>query len=725
MPWGRQHAGSWRNRPLHRKAAVRLDLESDRQHRRAVRIPLQRRLHRVSVQPGSGQIQAGADRHAGEQLRAQCHRSGLPLPADVADQHRCSTAGCRGVSSPPATSSTTTTSTRPCTSTRTCRPAESAYTGVDNRPRWVATAAFPACITSGGPFGTGGQAGPCVTRLNNAVGNSVTADYVIKNQNQNHSWNIAGSRLEDDEPRLLGQGRVQLRRLEEHGRAIVNRRQLVGVGEPDRVRPEQSAAGVLAELARRAGVPADHLYPPVLLVRGSTTVSAFYEGHPSYNLIPGTSTGQTSANGSYIFSGDANGDGQTNDLIYIPREHHRDELQAPDGQLAGRTPRPIRPPRSSSTSRTTRTCRSHRGQYAERGGVFYPWVNRIDLSIIQDVFHSVKGRRHTGQIRLDVTNFGNLLNHNWGVGTRLINPQILTSPSADANGALTYNLQTLERQPVDEPVSDLGGPRRRLWVDAEFPLHVQLVLETLECGLAVAAAAQHEQLDRMVKLHSIGVLYDHDRPISCRWSLAERKRHLSDELSSAKPSCLATVWEQESEDVVPGQGAVDHRAQLDPTAHARRHRRGVRCLTVASGPCLWHRDRRVGHAIRARASPQCRSAGTRGRRARHPLHRTRGGLRFARSLHARVPRPLPTNARERARAPQCRRPRARWPARAAVLTPMSASIRLVSSTSRSCASSASPSAAPSTRPSRFRRSGSGSWSATTPFPISATIFPSA
>ena len=30
-------------------------------------------------------------------------------------------------------------------------------------------------------------------RLNNAVGNSVTANYVIKNQNQNHSWNIAAS----------------------------------------------------------------------------------------------------------------------------------------------------------------------------------------------------------------------------------------------------------------------------------------------------------------------------------------------------------------------------------------------------------------------------------------------------------------------------------------------------------------------------------------------------
>src|ERR1700730_8150432 len=64
--------------------------------------------------------------------------------------------------------------------------AESAYSGVDNRPRWVATPSFPACATTG-------QAGPCVTRLNNAVGDQVTAAYVIKNSSQNYSWNISGS----------------------------------------------------------------------------------------------------------------------------------------------------------------------------------------------------------------------------------------------------------------------------------------------------------------------------------------------------------------------------------------------------------------------------------------------------------------------------------------------------------------------------------------------------
>src|SRR5450756_964839 len=41
--------------------------------------------------------------------------------------------------------------------------------------------------------GPTGQVGPCVTRLNNATGNQVTNNFVIKNQNQNRSENISGS----------------------------------------------------------------------------------------------------------------------------------------------------------------------------------------------------------------------------------------------------------------------------------------------------------------------------------------------------------------------------------------------------------------------------------------------------------------------------------------------------------------------------------------------------
>jgi hypothetical protein len=96
---------------------------------------------------------------------------------------------------------------------------------------------------------------------------------------------------------------------------------------------------------------------------------------------------------------------------------------------------------------------SHRGQYAERNAVFLPMVHRTDLSISQDLFHSLAGRRHSGQVRLDITNFGNLLNHNWGVGQRLVNTQILTNPSADpVTGKLMYNLQNLSGNLITNPL---------------------------------------------------------------------------------------------------------------------------------------------------------------------------------------------------------------------------------------------------------------------------------
>jgi hypothetical protein len=62
----------------------------------------------------------------------------------------------------------------------------------------------------------------------------------------------------------------------------------------------------------------------------------------------------------------------------------------------------------------------HRGEYAVRGAVFLPLVKRMDLSLSQDLFASLGGRKHRMQVRADVTNVGNLLNKNWGVSQRLV-----------------------------------------------------------------------------------------------------------------------------------------------------------------------------------------------------------------------------------------------------------------------------------------------------------------
>jgi hypothetical protein len=52
-----------------------------------------------------------------------------------------------------------------------------------------------------------------------------------------------------------------------------------------------------------------------------------------------------------------------------------------------------------------------------------------------------------------------MLNHDWGAGSRLVNSQILTSPSADARTA-DYNLQTARRL-IMTPLQ-IRRPSRRL-----------------------------------------------------------------------------------------------------------------------------------------------------------------------------------------------------------------------------------------------------------------------
>jgi hypothetical protein len=321
--------------------------------------------------------------------------------------------------------------------------AESAYTGVDNRPRWVATPDFPACATTG-------QVGPCVTRLNNAVGQQVTAAYVIKNSSQNYSWNISGS----------------LSRAMSHGFSFKNGYSY-GVSK-SLVEPSSTAGSSWGSanpivtdpnnppLAYSINSPGKRVflqasYSHEYFNFGATTISAFWDAHPA---IP---AGFFGPNTSYVFSGDANGDGvSSNDLIYIPRD--TSEMNFKPLTVRGKTYTAA----DQATAfeqyiQNDSYLSSHRGQYAKRGAVFFPMVNRVDLSLTQDLFHSIGGAKHSGQIRLDIINFGNLLNHNWGVGQRIVNNQILTSPSVDAQGRLTYNLQTLSGNLITTPLQTSAG----------------------------------------------------------------------------------------------------------------------------------------------------------------------------------------------------------------------------------------------------------------------------
>ena len=179
---------------------------------------------------------------------------------------------------------------------------------------------------------------------------------------------------------------------------------------------------------------------------GATTVSAFWEARPAVQNF--------TTRVSYVFSGDMNGDGFSgNDLIYIPRDtsemnfvqftHTNGRVFTAAEQTAA----------FEAFIQQDDYLSSHRGQYAGRGAAKMPMFNRVDLSVMQDIFKNIGGKRNAGQIRLDITNFGNLLNHDWGVSERVVvattganGAQILTNGAADTTGRAAYRMAVVNNE---------------------------------------------------------------------------------------------------------------------------------------------------------------------------------------------------------------------------------------------------------------------------------------
>ncbi|MFI5155540.1 MAG: carboxypeptidase regulatory-like domain-containing protein [Chitinophagales bacterium] len=166
----------------------------------------------------------------------------------------------------------------------------------------------------------------------------------------------------------------------------------------------------------------------------ATTIGAIYEASPS-------------GVGSYVYTGDLNGDGQTsNDLIYIPTQADFDngkyKLES-SGGTDPRTPQDVWNQLNAFINQD-KYLSKHRGQYAGRNALIYPWFKRMDLNVTQDFyFNTNHGRdRHTLRLSADIVNLGNLLNKNWGV---------YKIPSAGTgNGVLNVGIIKFDKMDVDK-----------------------------------------------------------------------------------------------------------------------------------------------------------------------------------------------------------------------------------------------------------------------------------
>jgi outer membrane receptor protein involved in Fe transport len=297
--------------------------------------------------------------------------------------------------------------------------AQATFAGVDNRPRWTNN------------------------RLNAAPGNVVTSAIVLKNQSIGRSYNMSAtlSRAAFAGISLRGAYSYGVSRntIDPGSTALSSYNLNQHAGDPNN-----------PGLGRADSTQGHRVYIQGSFTRsyfgfGSTTVAAFWEARPS--------TQNFASVGSYVFAQDMNNDGGAgNDLIYVPR--NASEMNFVTFAAGGRTFTAAEQAAAFEAYISQDPhLRNRRGQYAERGGLTMPIFRKIDVNITQDIFRNIAGQRNGGQIRLDILNFGNLLNSNWGVskrsvvaGTQANGIGILTTPGIDALGQANYRMAVVNGQ---------------------------------------------------------------------------------------------------------------------------------------------------------------------------------------------------------------------------------------------------------------------------------------
>jgi len=153
---------------------------------------------------------------------------------------------------------------------------------------------------------------------------------------------------------------------------------------------------------------------------------------------------------TYTYSGDMNGDRISgNDLLYVPNS--ASELTFAPLVVSSTV-------NNVTTSRTytqdeqraafdayinqDKYLRSRRGQYAQRNESTLPMLHRLDLSISQDIYIKIAGKKNTFQFRADILNFTNMVNKDWGLSQRATNPNVLAYSNTTAANVPIYTLAT-------------------------------------------------------------------------------------------------------------------------------------------------------------------------------------------------------------------------------------------------------------------------------------------
>ncbi|MBQ6209901.1 MAG: carboxypeptidase regulatory-like domain-containing protein [Prevotella sp.] len=141
-------------------------------------------------------------------------------------------------------------------------------------------------------------------------------------------------------------------------------------------------------------------------------------------------TGYKYGSYSFCYTNDMNGDGLSNDLMYIPANDNEIQIGSidADGNFV-----------NDATQRAAfwafvnqdSYLKNHKGEYAEAYAARAPWVHQFDLRIAEDFAFRIGATTHKFQASLDFLNVGNLINSGWGI------PK--TNTVSNGNRILTYN----------------------------------------------------------------------------------------------------------------------------------------------------------------------------------------------------------------------------------------------------------------------------------------------
>ncbi|HEV7333182.1 MAG TPA: carboxypeptidase regulatory-like domain-containing protein [Flavisolibacter sp.] len=217
----------------------------------------------------------------------------------------------------------------------------------------------------------------------------------------------------------------------------------VNIGTSDRASSSWSTNNIVANPNNPELGYSNFAVPHRIVVSGSYRFS--YANNNLATTVGLYYSGSSQERYHFRYGSDINGDAQTNDMLYIPASPS--EITFVEGFRVGNNTYTAQQQSEAFFKfvENNSYLRENKGKYVERYGALLPWVNNMDLRVLQDFSFDALSRKHTFQFSVDVVNFLNLLNNSWGTRYSynfgsFSDQGILGLPTASNNtGSETFN----------------------------------------------------------------------------------------------------------------------------------------------------------------------------------------------------------------------------------------------------------------------------------------------